>query len=248
MALVHRIEVRILGPEPKSTMLNQKFICDYGMVNPRADQGIGAGNRPLYTALWVSLLDACLENTHHRTWPVVVELDEWRRRLPNLARIHTLSPGLFKRQPTDPLQESHDNMLGWVNMAAIFEQGSIIRPMLWRNLKNAGVFNTDGKLTWDDWLWRFPHLWAAAWPVGIRPLQFFYHPQQMLIAKFMNASHPGGIILDFVWFYTLHTLGHTHEKLFERVAQLPAALRDQFDADHEAIELAELLAENWREA
>jgi hypothetical protein len=205
-------------------VIGKEWININKMVIARKD-GRGGGNLPLYTAITRILDDS--------TDPLWLSWASWA---------HQMKFGLYARDPRNTQkQETWDNYLGWIAMSAQINMHTIPKDMIKYGLIHCGFFSTTGKLTKESWLWRHIHLWALAVPAAYPILKLFYRPYLRLIARYLNANHPGGVILDWLWFYTADKLGMKHEKFKTLTKKLPEALMDQLDHDHPAIALARKL-------
>jgi hypothetical protein len=212
-------------------VIDPVWIKPYGLIKARQSGG-GDGNLPLYTALTLGLA-----SDTGRLWP---EYNEWSERIAAAFAAHEIAPGLVRRTPTDTGQETWDNLLGWTSLSLIVSRPEIARRIVKHALTHAFCFPTTGKITKESFI-LLPHLWALAIPAAFPFLRPLFRPLLRFIAGKLNADHPGGIILDWVWLYSAHLMGVTTQ-LDARTKQLPAALADQFDANHPAIGFAKELA------
>lgn len=195
---------------------------------PRA--GEGGGNLPVYTAITVSLLPEPPSQI-------------WFERV---SKAHQITPGNFVRDPRNSQkQETWDNYLGWLNMCVNTGDVNTPRAILKHAIKNLGRFDTDNKPDRDDYLVRSLHVFFALLiPCAYRPMRWPFLPVMWLFGKFLNADHPGGVMLDFLYFDTCRRLGFKFKQYDEVLKKLPDALRNQLDFDHPAISMAEDLVKN----
>jgi hypothetical protein len=216
-------------------VIDPSWIKDYGLIKARLSGG-GDGNLPLYTAVTLGL--------YQDVYPIVFAVHEqklWADRIGCAYFAHELSPGLTRRTPTDTGQETWDNLLGWIALSLIVGQPFIARRIVRHALTHAFFFNTNGQLSWSDFQGRHVHLWLLAIPAAFPFLRPTFRPLLRLIGKTLNANHPGGVILDWVWMYSAHLMGMTDGKLGYLNGVLAPALMDQMDHDQPAVGFAKEL-------
>jgi hypothetical protein len=227
-------------------VIDPRFLNPWGLVTPRAGTAHGAGNDPLFHALYYARAKALGKKAE--------ELEAGTLLCMAYPK-YELKPGLVaRRPPPDTLhQESFDNVFAWLSTGSKI----IARRMLWYGFWHFGFFDTDKSGVkvfgftlpkWEDWLWRYPHVWAIAVPTAFPCLAPVYRPYIRFISRFMNANHPSGWLLDWLWFERAVALkagnpqgmDHFGWAYRESQAAFEFAARDQMDHDNPIITMEEV--------
>lgn len=87
------------------------------------------------------LAHACLELLHKG-----VDVEQVRFAYEKIIESTRTGPGLFARSPSDPSQNSHDNLIGLAALSFIFDQGTVAREILDQGIKNMNWWQTGPKI------------------------------------------------------------------------------------------------------
>lgn len=177
------------------------WLDNYGMIGLDKDSPTHITENGLYfSAIHVVLCHKILRDSAMKR----------RRWFVEKVRKCYLQTGNLARQPNNNTnQEAWDNYLGVAIACMCLNINDIPREILKYGVANLGFYNTDGKLEFKDWLWRFPQVWvmmiAAAFPI-LRPL--FMLPAY-LISLFMKKKEgdSSGNNLVFMYMYGMKLLG-----------------------------------------
>jgi hypothetical protein len=147
-----------------------------------------------------------------------------------------LKKGLVARWPGNDFdQVAYDDYLGIAAASIYLGEKSIPRDIMWYGLTHAFIFNTNGKITGDDFLIRHFHVWplmlVAAFPI----LKYLMYPMLMLMTLFFSypdMNDTSGFQLQWVYFKAMNKLGFSTE--IYRVHELyrKKAFLIYYDKDH----------------
>lgn len=217
--------------EKEITKMDLKDYLDpTGLVKP--SKGIStSGNGLLYTSVYV-LLDNLTLGHLEGAWNYTTVIDQCM-----------LKPGLLTRVPDNSQkQESWDDYLGVAAACIKLNVRSIPRAILWYALRHAFFMNTDGKLSMDDFLGRFPQVWSLMWVAAFPWLKWPMYPILGLIQmtyKF-DLSSPGEWQLQWVFLEACKYLGFHFDNYEYAIASLPSVFERYYETGHPFIEAARI--------
>jgi hypothetical protein len=210
------------------------WLDDNGMIKPRMAWR-DSGNGPTYSVLDIAMSDEAGEAIGH--------LAGWFRRIAEDCELE--SDGLMYRTRARGYgQEQWDNLLAWIVGCIIFGHHDLAKRIFWYGVRHCGFYDTDGKLEWKDWLWRFFHVWPLLWVACWPRLAPIVRPILWLMSLFLSVDprNPGGNHLNYLWMYGCKKAGLTLVKFDQVKALLPLSTRKYFERVHRFVGLADRIA------
>lgn len=157
----------------------------------------------------------------------------------------TYSKGCLKRSATSITQESWDDYMGLVVACLALGDRLIPKQVLEHGIFYAFFYDCDGKITFSDFLGRFPQLWVLYWPAAFPWLKWPLWPLLWLVGKTMkpDLSDTSSIQLQWLYFSGCKYLGFNFAQYDVLKKLLPDAFKIYYDPDHPFIEAAKELAQ-----
>ena len=130
-----------------------------------------------------------------------------------------LAPGLIARWPENNFdQAAWDDYLGVAAASIKLGETKIPREVLKYGLLHAGVYNTDGKLTSHDFLWRNFPVWPLMFAAAFPRLKYLVYPILYMVQKFfkdpeelIRINDTSGFQLQWVFLEGCDLLGFRFE-------------------------------------
>jgi len=209
----------------------EQWIDVDSLIKPQIDWK-DSGNGVLFSAVWLILSG----NNREQLLPALKI---------QAAILECVGKGNLLRSPTNTHQEQWDNHLGLGSYAYFFKKKSLSRMILEYGLKHFGVFNTDGKLEFQDWLYRFPQIWCVYFIAAFPRFKFLAYPFALLVSRFMKPNKDDGSGTQLAWLY-LHVMvdsfGFGFKKKYNEIlAQQKELVSVYYGKDHPIIELTQAL-------
>lgn len=168
------------------------YVDKDGLVSPNQDGG--SNNGVMYTGEFVVLLKRNDELT-----PAMQEY--WKSSMAQCE----IKKGIVRRSPSnDRDDEGPDDYHGYLCGAKLCDP-SRARAFLWYGICHLGFYDSNKKLSFKDFMWRFPQmithaLFAAGWPVGIFRIFFIgsllYHFYKDVPVTNQDARRLGWLLIQ----------------------------------------------------
>lgn len=204
----------------------------HGFLKPRSEWN-DSGNGMFYTAFYMALLDAVFGSGE-------VYADWIHQQAAKLEK----EPGVLERVPGGGYgQDSHDNYLGAGILELVGGFQCQTKRIIEHGVANYFVFNNDGVFKLEDFLGRFPHIFALIHETAYPTFSPLMRTTLEKAAIFMplNKDDTSGAHLSWMFHFGCYKLGIDLPTMKKFTQSLPATTRIYFGEGCPIIGLADQL-------
>lgn len=151
-----------------------------------------------------------------------------------------LKPGLLARWPKNNFdQAAWDDYLGVAAASLRLGETKVPREIFWYGVRHFGFYDTDGKLSSHDFLWRNFPVWPLMFGAAYPKLKYLVYPILYIIQLFfkdprflISINDTSGLQLQWVFLEGCKRLGFTFHSLWEHEEVLDDAFRIYYHVFH----------------
>lgn len=151
-----------------------------------------------------------------------------------------LENGLMARWPKNNFdQAAWDDYLGVAAASIKINNVSLPRSIFWYGVRHLGIYDTDGKLSSHDFLWRNVPVWPLMFAAAYPKIKYLMYPFLWLVQRFfkspahlISVNDTSGFQLQWVFLKGCMLLGFTFEKFWEHEALLGEAFLIYYHKEH----------------